>query len=99
MNKRFDNIVNSKNPVVVDFYADWCVPCRMMAPVLAEVKTEFKRRVKILKVNIDHFPGIAKKFQISSIPTVMVFRKGKVQWSGVGVQETDDITFALRDIL
>ena len=84
---------------MVDFYADWCIPCRMMPPVLKEVKNQFRTNVRILKVNDDHFPEIAAICKIQNIPAVVVFQKGKIQWSGIGVQQVNDISIALKDIL
>lgn len=84
---------------MVDFYADWCIPCRLMPPVLKEVKDQFKEHVRILKVNVDHYPDIATSCKVHNIPSIVVFQRGKIQWSGTGVQEVDDITIALRDLL
>ena len=99
MIRRFNRIVNSSRPVLVDFYADWCVPCRLMPPILKEVKGQFRNHIRIIKVNVDHYPDIATTCKVRSIPTIILFQEGKIQWSGMGVQEFDDITMALRDIL
>lgn len=99
MNNRFYNIVNSTKPVLVDFYADWCIPCRLMPPVLKEVKEMFKRNVRVIKVNVDDYPEIANYCNVQNIPAVIVFQDGKIQWSGVGVQHVNDISIALKEIL
>ena len=99
MSKRFYSIINSAKPVLVDFYADWCIPCRLMPPILKEVKGQYKHHVRILKVNVDHFPEIAISCKIQNIPSIVVFWKGKIQWSGIGVQEVDDISIALKEFL
>jgi thioredoxin 1 len=99
MIRRFNRIVSSARPVLVDFYADWCTSCRLMPPVLKEIKTQYKEHVRIIKVNVDRFPEIASSCKIINIPTVVVFQSGKIQWSGTGVQAVDDISIALRDIL
>jgi len=99
MIRRFNRIVNSSRPVLVDFYADWCVPCRLMPPILKEVKDEFRKHVRIIKVNVDHYPDIANNCKIQNIPSVVLFQDGKIQWSGMGVQQVNDISIALRDIL
>lgn len=99
MSKRFYNIVNSAKPVLVDFYADWCIPCRLMPPILKEVKDQFKEHVRILKVNVDHYPDIAASCKIQNIPSIVVFQSGKIQWSGKGVQQVDDISIALKEFL
>jgi len=80
MNGRFVNIINSNKPVLVDFFADWCQPCKQMSPILKEVKSELKENVRIIKVNVDKNPAIATRYQIRSIPTVIVFKNGEPIW-------------------
>ena len=76
MNGRFLNIINSDKPVLVDFFAEWCGPCKQMSPVLKEVKSELKENIRIIKVDVDKNPMIATHYQINSIPTVIVLKKG-----------------------
>ncbi len=90
MNERFKTLINSEKPVLVDFYADWCEPCKLMTPVLKTVKKDI-RQVRVLKVNVDHNPVIAHTFGIHSLPTVMLFKKGEPRWMGVGLQTVHDI--------
>lgn len=99
MHGRFINIINSEKPVVVDFYADWCGPCKQMPPILKEVKSELKENVRIIKVNVDKNPAIATHFQIRSIPTVIIFRNGEPLWTGVGLRPADEITAILKQQL
>lgn len=99
MNKRFYHIIKSTKPVLVDFYADWCVPCRLIPPVLKEIKERFKTNVRIIKVNVDNYPDIANSCQVQNIPTLVLFHGGKIQWSGTGVQQVQDISVALKEIL
>lgn len=96
MNERFLNIINSDKPVLVDFFADWCEPCKQMAPILKDVKSELKENIRILKVNVDKNPVIATKYQIRSIPTVIIFKNGEPQWKGVGVKPANELTSVLR---
>ena len=96
MNERFLNIINSDKPVLVDFFADWCEPCKQMAPILKDVKSELKENVRILKVNVDKNPVIATKYQIRSIPTVIIFKNGEPQWKGVGVKPAFELKAVLR---
>ena len=81
---------------MVDFYADWCGPCKQMPPILKEVKSELKENVRIIKVNVDRNPFIATKFQVRSIPTVMIFKNGQAIWTGVGVRSARELTVVLN---
>jgi thioredoxin 1 len=96
MNERFSNIINSDKPVVVDFYAEWCGPCKLMPNILKEVKSELKDNVRILKVDVDKNPILATKYQIRSVPTVIVFKNGEPQWTGVGLRPAHEIKSVLR---
>ena len=94
---KFQNIINSKQPVLVDFYADWCGPCKQMPPILKDVKNDLKEHVRIIKVNVDKNPFIATKYQIRSIPTVMIFKNGKDIWKGLGVRPAQELKSVLRE--
>jgi thioredoxin 1 len=83
----FDEVVNAQeNPVVVDFWAEWCGPCRMIAPILDEIATEQDGKVTIGKLNVDDNPGIAQRFGVMSIPTLLVFRDGQLDKRIVGAK-------------
>jgi thioredoxin 1 len=85
MKGRFDELVRGNIPVLVDFSAEWCGPCKMMAPVLAQLKDKMGDRIRILKVDVDRNPELAAKYRIQSVPSLILFRNGVSIWSGAGV--------------
>jgi len=78
------DVIQSKEPVVVDFWAEWCGPCKMIGPSLEEIATEMKGKVKIVKMNVDENPAVSGKLGIRSIPTLMLFKDGKLSSQKVG---------------
>jgi thioredoxin len=86
------DVLQSTEPVVVDFWAEWCGPCRMIGPALEEISVEMAGKVKIAKVNVDENPGIASQFGIRSIPTMMLFKDGKLAGQKVGAAPKGDLS-------
>jgi thioredoxin 1 len=90
-------VVKSATPVLVDFWAEWCMPCRMLTPTINAVAEEFAGKVKVGKVDTDANRNTAMRFQINAIPTVILFKDGQVKKKFVGLTSKDDITRALTD--
>ena len=91
MNVKFNEIIQSNDLVLIDFYADWCGPCKMMSPILQEVKTTLKEAVKIIKVNVDQHQDLASHFMVRGVPTLMLFQQGKMVWRQSGVLSAQDL--------
>ena len=85
MSIKFRDIIDSEKPVLVDFSAEWCGPCKMMPPILKQVKDALKDEVTVLKIDVDRNPEAAQFYNVQSVPTLMIFRKGEVKWRQSGV--------------
>jgi len=89
----FDNeVINAEGPVLVDYWADWCGPCKMIAPILDEIADEYSGKIKIAKLNIDENPGTPPKYGIRGIPTLMLFKDGNVEATKVGAVSKSQLT-------
>jgi thioredoxin 1 len=83
---KFDELImESEKPVLVDFYADWCGPCKSMSPVISDIATEFPDKIKVIKINVDRNPQVSAKYNIMGIPTLIIFHKGNVKWRQSGL--------------
>ncbi|MCH7893044.1 MAG: thioredoxin TrxA [Proteobacteria bacterium] len=86
------DVIKSEVPVLLDFWAEWCAPCKMIAPILTEIAEEYKGRLKIAKLNIDENPSIPPKFGIRGIPTLILFKNGTVEGQKVGALSKSQLT-------
>ena len=89
MNENFFDLINGKLPVLVDFSAEWCGPCKMMKPVLEQLKDSMGNNIRILKIDVDKNSSLADRYNIRSVPSLLLFQEGKIRWSGVGVVTTN----------
>jgi len=87
----FTALINQNKPVLIDFYADWCGPCKMMSPILEDVKSELGEQITIVKIDVDKNLAIATKFQVRGVPTLMLFQSGKMLWRQSGVVRKEDL--------
>lgn len=95
----FKEIINSETPVLVDFFAEWCGPCKMMPPILNQVKAELKDQVKILKVDVDKNQAAAQAYRVQGVPTLIIFHKGEVVWRQSGVIQAGEIVNQFKKVL
>ena len=90
--ENFENeVLNSNEPILVDFYADWCGPCKMMAPVIEELANDLQGKAKVGKINIDENKQLAEKYNVINIPTIVIFRDGKEAKRFIGVRDKSEL--------
>lgn len=95
----FNEIIKSEKPTLVDFYADWCGPCRMMTPIIEQTKKDLGTDATVLKINIDNNQEVARQYGIRSIPTLLIFKEGNVVWRQSGVPQKEMIVESVKKFI
>jgi len=88
---KFNEIINSETPTLVDFSAEWCGPCKMMAPILKEVASKIGDKGRILKVDVDKNPAVSAQYGVQAVPTLILFKKGEIKWRQSGVVQANQL--------
>ena len=97
--KTFGEIIRSDKPVLVDFFATWCGPCKMMPPILHDVKNALGDQITIIKIDVDKNQEVSGQFQVQSVPTLIIFKHGKVVWRQAGVVQAKELQRILNDAI
>lgn len=97
--KSFKDLIDSDKPVLIDFYADWCGPCRILTPVIEEIKQDMGDKVEVVKIDVDRNQQLAGALGIMSIPTVMIFQSGEAKWRAAGVQSKQTMVQQLENLM
>ena len=94
--QNFNKRINSNKPVLVDFFAEWCGPCKYMAPILEEVKSRVNGRAEVIKVDVDKNPKVAAAYGIRGVPTLILFKNGKIKWKQSGIVPVTELVSVIE---
>lgn len=98
MKANFDSIINETKPVIIDFHALWCGPCKVQSPILKEIASELGERVKVIKIDVDQNAEVANRYRIQSVPTLMIFKNGEIKYKQSGVHTKQQLMNVLAGI-
>ncbi len=96
MNGNFNKIINKKTPVLVDFFAEWCGPCKAQSPVIKELAQEVDGKVRVIKIDIDKNQAVAQRYNVRGVPTLVLFIEGKIVWRQSGVQSKSQLLDVIK---
>lgn len=99
MKGNFQELIEGNKPVLVDFFATWCQPCKMQAPILEQLSSEMQDKIRIIKIDVDKNPQIAQMYQIQGVPTIAIFKNGNLVWRNSGVQNIHQLKNSISQFL
>lgn len=99
MKGNFNQLINGDKPVLIDFHAEWCGPCKTLAPIIKEVSKSMNGKIRIVKIDVDKNQAIAQRFQVRGVPTLALFKNGKMIWSASGVRTKHEIITTIEQYL
>lgn len=94
----FQSLIQSSIPVLIDFYAEWCQPCKVQSPILLEIAREQQGNLRVVKIDVDKNPEIAGRYQVRSVPTLMLFKNGNLLWENSGVMTKQQLTEVVKTV-
>ena len=98
MKGNFNSIINEPKPVLIDFHALWCGPCKVQSPILKEVASEMGDKVKVIKIDVDQNPELATRYQIQGVPTLMIFKNGEVKYRQAGLHTKQQVMQVINSL-
>ncbi|MGI6320804.1 MAG: thioredoxin [Bacteroidales bacterium] len=99
MSGKFKEIIGGDTPVLVDFHATWCQPCKMQSPILQELSAEMGEKIRVLKIDVAKNPAVAQAYRVQGVPTLVIFKKGKIVWRNSGVHSKEQLKGILNQFL